>query len=98
MAVFSVMSSERKNGVEQINEIIDECVEAIKTIDDALTDLVQAGLKGSAINTLAASYESNREEISKYIKVFAGYSIELSEQEAALERLNEEANDAATIK
>lgn len=98
MATFSVLSDERNSNIKNLNEIIEECVAYIKEIDGAIAELVEGGIKGSAINTMSTTYQTNRETISDYLKVFAQYSLDLQEQEQRLEKWNEEADSAAVGK
>lgn len=83
MATFAVHSQERITNVGLLNNIISDSVTRINAIDDALQQLVNGGLKGSAVETMAKTYVDNRKNISELLQQFAKYSIALKEQEEA---------------
>ena len=95
MATFGVQSQERLTNIDLLNDIITDSVTKIGEIDAALEQLVAGGLKGSAVETMSATYIKNRETISDLIKVFASYSVELKEQEERLTKLNTQAGENA---
>lgn len=95
MAVFAVHSQERNTNIGLLNDIIEKSVARIEAIDGALQDLVASGLKGSAVDTMSNTYQTNRETISELLKEFAKYSVELQEQETRLTNLDTEASQSA---
>ena len=95
MAVFSVLSQERIDKMEDLQEIIESSVEKIYAIDEALEQLVKGGLKGSAVETMAGTYRKNRETINELIILFAKYYVELKTQEERITNLNRQAEENA---
>lgn len=95
MATFAVHIEERKNNIELLNDIIEESVKKIESIDSALEELVRGGLKGSAVTTMSNTYIKNRDTISDLIKEFAKYSQELKVQEERNAQVDEQAEQNA---
>ena len=96
MAVYAVQIEDRKRNIELLNEIIEDSVKKIDAIDTALEELVQGGLKGSAVATMSKTYITNRERISDLLKEFAKYSKELQTQEERNAQVDEQAEQNAT--
>lgn len=95
MATFAVNTEERKTNLELLNDIIKDSVKKIEAIDAAIEELVNGGLKGDAVQTMSATYISNRETISELLKEFARYSRALRIQEEQNEQVDAGASENA---
>lgn len=81
-----------RNKAEELDSLVEAMANRIMNIDEEIKILVQGGLEGSAIESMATAYIKNREVISDYIRKFAMTAQILHESANALGTANSNAN------
>jgi len=91
-------TSSQSAKAEALGEIVENIAKKINEIDVEIQSLVKGGLEGNSVQTMAKTYLHNREVISDYVKRFAATAYELDESAKAMQKAEQQADEAASGK
>ena len=86
----------QKAKAEALEALVQRIVNKIEEIDSEITSLVQGGLEGNSVQTMANTYIHNREVVNDYIKRFALTAEVLYDTADLMQKNEDEANAAAS--
>lgn len=82
----------------ELDGIVKQVVSKIGEIDAEILRLVQGGIEGTAVETMAKTYINNRDVINEYVKTFESIACVLEENAVGMDTLNAHSEEAAGIR
>lgn len=89
---------DQSNKAMELENIVKSIVSKIEEIDTEIKSLVQGGMEGSSVATMAGTYIKNREVINDYVKRFAATACVLEENAQTMKKINLNSDSAAGAK
>lgn len=92
---FTIDTTNRETALAQLNQNIEDCKKQIYAADEAMTQIVNAGLKGSGAMTYGSKYVESRNNIATLVNQLIKLSEELTTQNENVKKWDEEIASAA---
>lgn len=88
-------ASDQQRKAEQLEALVQRIVNKMDEIDEEIINLVEGGMEGKSVQTMANTYIENRDVISQFVKRFAAIACVVHESAEQMMKVEEEANTAA---